>query len=229
MDEKELIRKIKNSLKSGTPKEEIMRRMQKKKYKLEYINLLIKKAEKPKKIILFSVLIVIIIIAIGSLAYTFFFMQKKLNIENPLKKLLGIINSEENKSFNFSNNTWDIVQNTEITEEFLTYLLNEIGAWQLHRNYLTGEKAVINFNISNEYFYSEIDDKIETFKSNNENADIEFITTKDEIIKAMLSDNPSEVFKESIEKGDTSLNVVSDEAELYSKGFLSLYDSLKTN
>ena len=43
----------------------------------------------------------------------------------------------------------------------------------------------------------------------------------------MLSENPSELFKKSITEGRTEIQTLTTETELFSKGYLGLYNSLK--
>ncbi|MDH3353043.1 MAG: hypothetical protein OEL87_01205, partial [Nanoarchaeota archaeon] len=106
------------------------------------------------------------------------------------------------------------------------YLLEEIGAWQLHKNPLTLENPIINFKIENMSFYSEIGDKIKTNDGLNNAADLEFIINKEDLINALLADNPENIFKESVNTGRTEIKLLVGEGELFAKGYLSLYDGL---
>jgi len=223
MDEKEAVRKIKDSLGSGMSKSEVIRRLQKRGYKLEYIDLLMKKAGKTRKVLVFSIIVLIVIGSLAIACYSLFFSQKKTDIANPLGNI--------NVVFDSNNLNVDEVHidDLEITPEFLSYLLNEVGAWKLHKNPLGFEKPIINFNISGQEFYSVIDNGIKTFESTSSEADMAFITTKQVLIKAMLDENPAEIFTDSIQAGDTEISLSASQTELFVKGYLGLYDSLKTN
>jgi hypothetical protein len=224
MDEKEAVRKIRISLKSGMGKPEVIRRLQNKGYKLEYIDLLMKKAGATRKFFIVFSVIVIVLLALGIAAYAMFFNQSKGIIANPLEGKDIIFGDNENQTSEEVH-----IDDLEVTPEFLSYLLNEIGAWELHKNPLTFEKPVITFDISGQEFYSVIDGEIETFEGSNEEADMTFKTEKIDLVKAMLDEDPAEVFTESIQEGDTEVDMIASETELFSKGYLNLYDSLKTN
>ena len=115
----------------------------------------------------------------------------------------------------------------EITPEFISYLLNEVGAWKLHKNPLTLEKPVINFQIDGESFYSQIGREIESKTGLSENADLQFNSNKKDLIEALMSKNPEAVFRNSLTNGKTQVEIFSSQSELFSKGYLALYDSLK--
>tara|TARA_Y100000310_G_scaffold310387_1_gene355549 strand:+ start:450 stop:1172 length:723 start_codon:yes stop_codon:yes gene_type:complete len=238
-DEKELVKRIKNSIKAKQSRAEIIGKLQKRGYKLEYIDALMKKATTGKKFLLISSIILIIIIAVSITTYSLFFKLEKAELINPLEGLN--INLGENfipstQLDNNSNQTTDQPTNQiineihideiEITPEFLSYLLNEIGAWQLHKN-IAFEDPIINFDVSGQKFYSTIKNKIITLEGVSPDADMEFKTTKEILITAMLANNPAEVFKQSIQSGDTQINLIAGQAELFSKGYLKLYNSLK--
>ena len=94
-------------------------------------------------------------------------------------------------------------------------------------NPITKEKAIINFKVETQTFNSEIDNTITTKTGLSDNADIQFETTKEYIVKAMLSTQPEVVFKESLENKATQIEVLAPETTLFSKGYLKLYDELK--
>ena len=224
MDEKEAIQKIRNSFHEGISRAEITRKLQEKGYKLEYIDALIKKAKRPKKIIISLIILLCILIAISSLTYTFFFSSSKSNLVNPLSGY----NIDFGLKQNTSNNTQLNIEDIEITPEFLSYLLNEVGAWKLHKNPVTLSKAIINFKISNQDFYSTISKgKITTLEGSSNKADMEFVTTKENIVKSIISDVPEQPFKDSIKQGTTQINLISSQTDLFAKGYLTLYNELK--
>jgi len=213
MDDKELIKKIKNSYSAGLSKSEITRRLQKQNYKLEYIDILMNKASLNKLKIIFVVFIMIIIL--GALSYIFLFNSAvKLNIPNPLLGITGHAGSSNLES------------EVQITPDFITYLLNEIGAYKLHKNILTGEPAVINIDVDGRKFYSEVDKGIKTFEGGNESPDISITTSKQEIINA-ISGSPEQYLKNSIQNQETKISIFASTSELLAKGYISVYNTLK--
>ena len=72
-----------------------------------------------------------------------------------------------------------------------------------------------------------IDNEIESFEGENENLDLKFLIPKEDLVKAILNNNSVGYFKESIKNGETQIEVISGEVELFAKGYLGFYDSLK--
>ncbi len=221
MDEKELIEMVKNSLKAKKSKAEIFRGFQKRGYKLEYAEEIIKKAERPKKIIKIVILSLILLISVGIIYGLIFSKTTKAKISNPLSGF-KITNTTQNTELKTT--TYDDIK---ITPKFITYLLNEIGAWKLHKNPLTLKNPVINIKIGNKTFYSVITDKITTGKGLSNSADIEFIVNKKDIVDAIMSKNPEIIFKKSLTDGRSKINPIASKTVLFAKGYLDLYNSLK--
>ena len=223
-----MIKRIKNSFKAGHSRATIAGKLQSKGYKLEYADALIKKARPHGAWFYISLVTILVLVLLVSLASYLLFFQtgEKQNIQNPLSGLNIIFGNEIGNSTNES--LQDIhIDDINITPEFLSYLLNEIGAWQLHSNPITFEKPKINFDVEGIYFNSIVDGGIETFEESSEKADIQFNTNKEDLIKAMLSEEPAELFKASITEGKTEIQKIASDAELFSKGYLKLYDELK--
>ena len=125
MDEKEIIKKIKNSFKSGLSRAKITRRLQKKGLKLEYIDLLIKKASKIKKVLLFSSIILILMLVSSMTGYTFFFRQEKSEVVNPLLGNARIMSSgAASQQAPQTNGNRVNINDIEITVDFISFLLN---------------------------------------------------------------------------------------------------------
>lgn len=219
MDEKELVKRIRNSFRAKKSRAEVTRNLQKRGYKLPYVDALIKKAKKPKVILVCAVIALILIFSFSITGYSIFFSKQKKEVANPLAGFGATSGSRNSQIVS--------IDEIEIAPAFVSYLLNEIGAWKLRKNPFTFEKPMINLKVDEKSFYSIIDDSIQTFEGIREDADIEFVSTKQTVIAAMINENPGEVFKESIYRGETTLSLIAGKAELYVKGYLSLYDSLK--
>lgn len=219
MDDKELIERTKNSFKAKKSKAEILEGFQKRGYKLAYADKIIEKANRPKKITITLAITIILFLAITVSAYTLFSDQQKSIISNPLT------------GFTISNNPNQQPQQIpineiEITPEFISYLLQEMQIEDnLHSNLL--EKPIINFKIEDKTFSSEIGKEIETTEGLNKDADLQFNTNKQEVIKAITSENPELIFRQSLTEKRTQIELLTSEPELFSKGYLKLYDSLK--
>lgn len=228
MDEKELVIKIKNSIKAKQNRVEITRKLQQQGYKLEYIDKLIKKARRPKKIILLTSSIIFVILIFGVISALYFILPSGnfQKIENPLKNFNVNFGQTNNSNNNLTNLTKASLDEIEITPEFFTYLLNELGANSLKKNPITQEAPIINFEVGKEQFYSTIKNKIESFKGTNKNPDLTFKIKKENLIKIINSETPIKVFKAEVEKGTIIIEQNQNEQTLFLKGYISLYNSL---
>ncbi|MBU1855210.1 MAG: hypothetical protein KKF89_05795 [Nanoarchaeota archaeon] len=238
MDEKELVKKIRNSFKSGSTEEEVTRTLQNQGYKLEYITILINKAKKGKRLfvvfgVLFIMFIVILILS-GLIGYGLFLkapsIENKANLTNPLAGF-KVIFSEKPNPYNPSNDSSAekeiYLEDIELTPDFITYLLTELGAWQLKANPMNSEVPSINFDIDQIHFNSVVrDNEVITTEEFSDNPDAVFHSNKEDIVRAVLSEDPSSLFKQSYNEGRSSLEVIKSEAELFTKGYLTLYNSL---
>ena len=239
MEEKELIRRVRNSFKAKKSQAEILAGFQKRGYKLAYADELIRKAKRPKRIIVILLISMILFFSLTFSTYTIFSNSEKMEISNPLAGFViageSIVENslvEEISEDNFmvavvnSQNQEKTYEEIEITPEFISFLLNEIGAWKLHKNPLTLQNPVINFKIVKKSFYSEIGNEIKTFEGISNSADLLFDVNRQDLIDSIMAENPEIVFVKSIQEGRTSVDIITNEADLFAKGYLELYDTL---
>lgn len=226
MDEGDLVKRVKNSFKAKKSRAEILKGFQKRGYKLAYAEELIKKAERPRKILGICIACFMVLFSISTLFYGSFADREKMGILNPLSSLTITGNVIEGEISPLAEPTETTYNQIEITPEFISYLLEEIGAWQLHKNPLTLENPIVNFRIGDMFFYSEIGDRIETAEGLNNAADLEFLIDKEDLINALLADNPENIFRESVTAGRTEIKLLASEGELFTKGYLNLYEGL---
>jgi hypothetical protein len=224
MDEEELVIRTRKSLKDKKSRSEILRVFQKRGYKLEYAEQILSKANRPKKIIFFSLYTLILIVCLAITSFSVLtLLSHKTSLENPFSgpSLTGKVISDVPATPPLKS------EEIEITPEFISYLLNEVGAWKLHRNPITFESPIVNFKIGSQTFNSEISNPIKTERGLSDKADLQFDTSKEEVLAALTSENPKEVFRSSLASGKTTFQSLAGEAELFSKGYTSLYNSLK--
>lgn len=231
-EEKVLIRRIKYSLKSGRTRAQITQSLQQKGLRLPYIDALIRKAKRPKKVLITLSTLVIVLISLSITTYALFLTNEKQEIQNPLSGLnINFASKNTTLSNNLSTENQGpevFIEDIKITPEFISYLLNELNAWKLHTNPLTFEKPTMNFKIDNTEFQSTVKNgEISTQEGLSAQADLQFNTNKEELIKAMLSENPEEIFRQSISEGKTQIQILGSQTELFAKGYKELYDNLK--
>ena len=188
MDEKELIKRIRNSFRAKKSRAEISAGFQKRGYKLAYADELISKVKYSRRIVTLFLLTILIrfCIAFGS----YHLLDKhKMELSNPISIITGnTIATSSN-----SNQQEVLIDQIEITPEFISYLLNEI----------------------------------KTYKRLSQKADLQFDTNKEDLIKAMASENLKSILKQSPQDRKTQLKIFSSETELFSKGYLEFYNFLK--
>jgi hypothetical protein len=243
MDDKELVIRIRNSFKAKKSRADIIESMIKKGYRLEYTEALIRKAKRPKKILITSIVSSIIIISLLVAVLAVFDDQPTIigegigiALNNPLDgfnvifgaKPSGTQPTPSNSSDETGEETEIYLEDVAITPEFIAYLLREIGALDtLHKNTITREIPMINFKIEEVEYTATIEDTLQVAEGLSTEADIQFNSDKEAIVKATLSADPAAVFKDSVAAGTTQIETIAGEAELFAKGYLALYDSLK--
>ena len=124
--------------------------------------------------------------------------------------------------------SWDSdLAEINVSDVHVTYLLNEIGAYQLRNAPLSDEPSRIEVQVDSDVFTSEIDDgKISTRRGKAEGADLRIITTKEEVANSLASSDTKEHIRNSVKNGKTQLKLVAGYTTLFSKGYLSLYKDL---
>jgi len=240
MDDKELVTRIRNSFKAGKSRAEITRGMTQRGYKLEYTEALIRRAKRPKKIFITLAIFLVITISLLTAVFAVFDNQPTtisgevgISINNPLDgfRVLFMERSEgDSAQANFQGTEGEEIylEDIEITPDFIKYILQEIGALgTLHKNPVTREVPMINFKIGDVGYNAKFKEILEVSNGLNSGADIQFNSNKEVIVRAILDDNPAEIFKKSIFEGTTTIDTIAGETELFAKGYLALYDSLK--
>jgi hypothetical protein len=109
----------------------------------------------------------------------------------------------------------------EVNEQYVSYILNEMGAYQLRSN------SIIEIDVEGKNFTSYIDKgNIRTLPGKSDEEDIRIITSKEEVKNALSSVNVKEYLKGSVASGKTSIEMVAGYTKLLSKGYLYLYQDI---
>lgn len=118
-------------------------------------------------------------------------------------------------------------QSEVVEEAHIGYILNEMGAYQLHNKPGSNENPLIEVKVDDAVFFSEaINGKITTRKEKTYEPDLRIITTNQEAVNALKSNDVKKYMKDSVASGKTNLELVSGYTELFFKGYLSLYKDL---
>ena len=111
-------------------------------------------------------------------------------------------------------------------ESYVLYLVASLGASSLHNVPLTDNTPKLEFYIDEEMFFAEIKDGA-IFVGNGEigNEDLLIRTSKAEAVKMIRN---RDYIEDSFINGNSQFVLVSSKAELVAKGYLKLYNELKS-
>ena len=113
---------------------------------------------------------------------------------------------------------------SQFNESFITYLLYEIKAYNLHNPPLSGDTPKILVFVGDDSYGAEIDaGSIYVHKGGIEGQDIIIRTSKEESVN-MLSNE--DYVKESFQNGKSNIELAASKSVLFGKGYLSLYEQL---
>jgi hypothetical protein len=115
----------------------------------------------------------------------------------------------------------------EFNDSYINYILLGIGVDKLHSAIGYGNPIILTI-VNGEEWNSEIINSVpSTSKGSNANCDIRVILSKEEAVKAILSNDIKIFMKNSVSRGNTKIEMVAGNVELFGKGYLSLYNDLK--
>jgi len=180
---------------------------------------------------LIALLIFLVVLTLLFIGVYVVFLKKSVNqnpiiLKNPIK---NIINS--NKDVNGKINEQLVINQgvKEFNSEYINYILFALGVGNLHKSLIGYGNPVIEFHLDNKIWNSELVDNILTTKlGTNENKDLIIIMSKEEAVNALLSTDIKIFMKTSVTNGNTQINVIAGNVELGSKGYLEMYDNLKS-
>ncbi len=174
------------------------------------------------KIIAFILLVLsIIFIIAGILFYNILFPQttsEEDNRPNPFKDNAGSIRKESIPEDTTTQ------KDEPINEEQIGYVLYELNADELHTPLFSTEIPAIKINVDGQIFMARVvNNEIVIEEGEETGEDIKLITTKTTIIEATKSEDALRTIRDSIESGESRVEIVSDKKELLLKGYVSLY------
>ncbi len=180
-------------------------------------------------------IIVVILFIVGAafyLAYLKIFETKPSSIRtvilpNPLNDL--ILKNTDNSSGEDIVDAEKVVEQgiSEFNETYINYLLVALGANKLKYSIIYRENPFIEIKVE-EIWNSEIVKGKPVIKQGNiDNEDIRIILSKEEAVKAMLSPDIKEYMKESVNNGKTKIEQIAGQTELFTKGYLDMYNEMK--
>ena len=117
---------------------------------------------------------------------------------------------------------------TLVKAEDITYVLDQVGFSSLHNPLLSSNTPKTVLVIDGVSFTAEVaQGKIMTRKGSIADPDLRIRTRGDIVLEAKSSSDVKTYFKERVKNGKIQIEQVASKTELFTKGYLSLYDSLK--
>ena len=144
-------------------------------------------------------------------------------VENPLK---GIVLANTNEVGEVDVD--EVVQQAvlEFNADYINYLLIALGTGYLHKSPLF-ENPLIEFDLEGEIWNSEINGGMpNSQKGGIDNEDLRISISKEEAVTGLLSQDIEQFMKDSVNNGNTQIEMIANKAELFTKGYLSMYKEL---
>lgn len=120
--------------------------------------------------------------------------------------------------------------NAIINETDITYLIYALDGEKLHKIAFTDDYPQIEILLSKSktLFTSYIvDEEVQTYLGKAPEPDLQIRLADETLINILKSDDPKLALKEEIKAGSVGVTTYSDKTELFLKGYLELYDTLK--
>ena len=185
------------------------------------------KQSKLNKII--KILIILIVLAVIILAVIFLkdFLSKspeKQVIENPLKEIIQANTNAEGK-INKDKLIEQAIKNFNV--DYINYILISSGVNKLYKSPIGYGNPSIELVINDEIWGAEISDgNLIIKKSSTDNEDFKVYILKEQIVEALLSEDPAKFLKDSFLDGSIKAEVMAGKTEILSKGYLGMYQKL---
>ena len=181
--------------------------------------------------ILIGVFVVILIGLIIYFAYLGFSSNSgnKIVLENPLSNLVLKYASFNNGGVVeiTGEQQEEIIQDAilEFDANYINYILLALGVGGLHKS-PTFENPKIELDVGEIWSSEIIKGSPQTKRGEIDGEDVRFIMSKEEAVKALLSNDIGVFMKDSVGSGRTQIEMIAGKVELFSKGYLSLYKDL---
>jgi hypothetical protein len=180
-----------------------------------------------KKVIkIFLIIFVIALILLVFFTAGFLFKKPHLieiNIVNPIANLILKYTGESGEV-----NKTEVIREAliEFNQEYINYLLAALGTGYLHNSVIGGNPR-LELVLGNEVWSSEIVKGVPDTKNQAiEKEDIRITISKEEAINAILSDDVENFMQNSVTNGNTRIELIAGKTELFSKGYLDMYNAL---
>ena len=176
--------------------------------------------------VLTLMLLLIVSVILGFLLYSIFGASLYVPAP-PSKPTFKSIESTNIQDIGIENLSEEAIKLVEIEAKHINYVLYNLKAYQLHKPILSEEVPVIEMEIDGISYTTEIEDgNLVTKEGESDSEDMKISTTKQELIEIINSDDVAKKVFESIEEGQTTYEITSNERTLLLKGYVNIYEEL---
>ncbi len=146
--------------------------------------------------------------------------SQNLTLENPIKSM-----TNNNPAMQKSEIISQAVGN--FNGSYIDYFLVALGANKLHKS-ATMENPKIELSLEGENWNSEINSGIPSTKMGAiDDEDIKISLSKEKLVELMIEEDLESAIKQEFSEGEIQIERIAGETELFSKGYLTLYNKLK--
>lgn len=225
MDERDVVRRARNSLRAKKSDAQIMKGFQDRGYTLEYAHAILRKARQPRRLLFFFSLFFLLLFVSGGVGYVVFVSDLGGSGGSVTAKVVG--DKKSSGSISGGSHSGDSVPVVVLNADFIRNLLTSIDAHEyLHKN-LFFDKPKINFRLGGKQFGAVIaGGKIDASPGLVDDADVVFVADEETVNEILGGSDPYAAIDVALAEGDIEIERLVSDAELLSKGYASWYDSL---
>jgi hypothetical protein len=155
--------------------------------------------------------------------FGFFTGKKEIILVNPIE---NIVLSNTNEAGLVDEQAVVEQAIIEFNADYINYILAALGTGYLHKSPLF-ENPFIEFVLGEETWSSEIKGGVPNAQQTSiENEDLRITISKEEAVRALLSDDIVQFMKDSVVAGNTNIEMIAGKTELFTKGYLEMYKEL---
>lgn len=156
-----------------------------------------------------------------TIAISFIILLSSIFVNANIEEINGLVTSEK-PVIVYENGT------PQINETEITYLIQALGGESLHKPIFTDNYPQIEVSTSQKLFtVYVVDGEIQTYLGKAPDPDLQIRLNRDTLIHIITSNDPKAATKDAISKQLVGITMIADKTELFMKGYLELYDTLK--
>jgi hypothetical protein len=158
------------------------------------------------------IIFLVLVLAIILVGYIYFFQLSPTFVQKPVLEKPDTLSGEQ-------------ATGGQITAEEIKFILNELDAYKLHSNPITGEKPIIEIKVDGRrFFFVVANNKIE--ETEQAEPDITLSCGSDTVKNIISREDVSSGILDLFSGGDIVIEINKDEKNLALKGYKVIYDKI---